>query len=248
MNDLRGHPSVLREAVLNGYVSSSSRIHYPLDQSEVVAFCRAHRYYLKNWLDEPPRESWLDLGCGQGLLMCLAHELGYSKVMGIDTSKEMLQLCTQKGLRVVQCDIFEYLKRSSSQSWQVVSAFDILEHFPKDQGFLILKEVARILKPNGCCFVKIPNAHSPWGLGITANDLTHEAVYTSATITQMARLAGFPHSAVREIGPVPHSFTSAIRRSLWSLLRFSLQLADTIETGASRTPVYSRVMLVRLWR
>ena len=133
-----------------------------------------------------------------------------------------------------------------SGHYSVISCFDIIEHFPKEQGYELLREIYRILKPGGILLTKTPNAYTPWGMAITYNDLTHDAAYTESTLLQMASLAGFSGGDVREAGPVPFSVAGTIRTVLWRLIRLSYQFVDIVETGRCRSRVYTRVFFARL--
>jgi SAM-dependent methyltransferase len=178
--------------------------------------------------------------------MHLALSYGYADVFGVDVSEEMLLACRERNLIVEQADVWDYLARSPNARWQVVSAFDLLEHFPKEQGYRLLREIKRILAPQGICLLKLPNAGSPWGNSVTASDLTHEAAYTSFSLIQLARLAGFRECEIREVGPAPGSAASAVRGLLWRGLRQAYAGMNLIETGSVGSGIYSQVMMGRL--
>jgi SAM-dependent methyltransferase len=167
---------------------------------------------------------------------------------GVDLSEEMLRSASQLGLTVKRQDIFEALREAPTASLRVVSCFNIVEHFTRDDGFRLLQEIHRVVAPGGFVFVKVPNAYSPWGMGVTASDLTHEAAYMPATLIQIGRLAGFSRVEVREIGPAPTSATAAFRAMLWRVIRMMLQAWDRIETGGVRTPCYTRIVMARMER
>ena len=178
--------------------------------------------------------------------MRLATSFGYQEVVGVDISEEMLATCHADGLDVNADDVWKYLQRTPNQRWDVVSAFDMLEHFSKDDGFQLLREIRRVLKPGGACFLKLPNAASPWGHEITASDLTHEASYSPHSLMQLATVAGFNKCEIREVGPAPGSAASLVRCVLWWGLRSLHAAANIIETGSPRSGVYTRVMIGRL--
>jgi len=178
--------------------------------------------------------------------MRLASSFGYQEVAGVDVSDEMLAACRADGLTVEAEDVWKYLERTPNARWEVVSAFDILEHFPKEDGFRLLQEIHRVLKPGGSCFVKLPNAASPWGNEVTASDLTHEAFYAPYSLMQLATVAGFSGCEIREIGPAPGSLASSVRRLLWKALRALVAAVNIIETGSAGTGIYTRVMIGKL--
>ena len=235
----------LRQAVLAAYISSSRGIHRSVSPKDFDDYTRAYRWYLRGWIPAGAGKSWLDLGCGQGQLLKLATESGFA-ARGVDASQEMLASAERLGLQVGVGDAFATLAETPTASLDCVSAFDLVEHFVRDDGFRLLTEMHRILKPGGYALLKLPNAASPFGAGITADDLTHEAAYTPQTIVQLALVAGFSAGEVRELGPTPLSFSSRFRRLAWRIIAAGCSLYDTIETGRSRSSVYTRVMLVRL--
>src|SRR5205823_2591153 len=136
-------------------------------------------------------------------------------------------------------DVWNYLERTPDERWNVVSAFDLLEHFPKEEGYRLLQEICRVLSPGGICLVKLPNAASPWGYSVTASDLTHEAAYSPCSLTQLAILAGFSGCGVREVGPCPGSMASTARRILWAGLRYLYAAMNIVETGSPGDGIYT---------
>lgn len=243
--NIRAASGTLRRAVLAAYISSSTGIHRPASDRDFRAYLRAYRWFLRGWLPAGQGRSWLDLGCGQGQLLHLAQALGFA-VRGVDASPEMLAAASRHGLDVVVGDLFAILRGTPTASVDVVSAFDVVEHFSRDEGFLLVQEMRRVLKPGGLALLKLPNAASPFGAGITADDLTHEAAYTPQTIVQLGVLAGFAGGAVREVGPTGLGAVSMARKALWAFARTVCILFDLIETGRRHSPVYTRVQLVRL--
>jgi len=237
----------LRKAVIDHYLSSSRGIHQPLSEAEADAYNSAYARYLQGWLPANPEAQWLDLACGQGHLMNLAHRaLGYRRVTGVDLSPEMVAMARQQGYDVLEMDVHSALEGRADESVDVISCFDIIEHMPKEEGFRLMQLAFRALRPGGIMLLKLPNAYSPMGFGITANDLTHEAAYTEATILQMGTLAGFSQGNSREVGPQPHGVKSSVRWLLWEIVRRAFILYDMIETGTARSRIYTRVMLIRL--
>jgi 2-polyprenyl-3-methyl-5-hydroxy-6-metoxy-1,4-benzoquinol methylase len=236
----------VRDEVIARYLSTSAGIHRRADRADREAFARAYRWYLERWLPSDTSLPWVDLGCGQGQLMSLAHEAGFSAVVGVDMSSEMLAGCRELSLDVVQEDAAEFIRRSEPESFGVVSAFDFLEHLPRNAALMLLRDVRRTLKPGGVVLIKVPNGASPNVGDIFFSDLTHESMWTPASITQLATLAGFSRIDIREVGPVPHGVVSSVRYALWKCVRMWRRLSNTIETGSPGPSILTRVMLVRL--
>jgi 2-polyprenyl-3-methyl-5-hydroxy-6-metoxy-1,4-benzoquinol methylase len=235
-----------RSQVLDSYISRGSGAHERLTRDDLRKFDRVYRYYLRHWLPETQRGSWLDVACGQGAILRLALGLGFRRVEGVDVSEEMLASCRTDGLTVHNEDVRSFLMRADGGAWDVVSAFDILEHFTKADAHAILSDIRRILSPAGICIVKVPNAASPWGPGVQASDLTHETSFTPASLLNIARLAGFRACTFRETAPPPTSVIARARGLLWRGVRAGYALLNMIETGSSGSGVYTRVMFAKL--
>jgi SAM-dependent methyltransferase len=236
----------VRGEVIARYISSSPGIHRACDARERQAFVRAYRWHLRGWLPENQRRPWLDLGCGQGQLMSLAIESGFGDVAGVDLSAEMLSTCRDLGLSVTCEDATGLVHRLPDGAYGVVSAFDFVEHLPRNQALELLREARRVLAPGGVMLIKVPNGASPSVGDMFASDLTHEMLLTPSSIAQLGTLAGFSRCDVREVGPVPHGFRSGLRFVLWKGVRAWYRLLNAIETGSPGSDVLTRVMLVRL--
>src|ERR1700704_3229618 len=95
--------------------------------------------YLKRLIKKHvPRErstAILDLGCGFGALLYWLQKAGYTNLEGMDRSAEQVQGAHSLGLDFVQQgDITQHLAARASASCDVIFAFDVLEHFSKEEA------------------------------------------------------------------------------------------------------------------
>jgi 2-polyprenyl-6-hydroxyphenyl methylase/3-demethylubiquinone-9 3-methyltransferase len=90
----------------------------------------------------------LDVGCGGGFLSNPLAKAGYL-VTGVDTSKESLRVAQTYDTTnsVIYLEADAYKLPFPDQSFDVVTAMDFLEHVEHPE--LVIKEVSRLLKPNG---------------------------------------------------------------------------------------------------
>lgn len=97
---------------------------------------------------------WLDIGFGNASLLFTAQEYGFVPV-GLDLRKDNVQRLQELGIEA-RCEDTSNLREDGRYS--VVSMADVLEHvpWPKDT----LRSVHRLLRPNGCLFVSMPNSES----------------------------------------------------------------------------------------
>ena len=178
--------------------------------------------------------SIVDLGCGLGALLLFLQEAGYVNTIGVETSPDQFEFARQLGVRSVLCgDLVPFLRNSAGEVFDVLVAFDVIEHFCKDEVLEIMDQAYRVLRPGGRLIVHVPNAEGIFGSRIFWSDFTHEMAFTREGLRQLTRACGFSSVEFSEDLPVVHSVKSLIRRVLWAGLRSIFRLAYMAETGDS---------------
>ena len=97
-------------------------------------------------LQQEGKQSLLEIGAGTGKDSLFFQENGMH-VTCIDLSPEMVALCRQKGLNAQVMDMADL--KFSENSFDVVYAFNSLLHISTAELPLVLKNIQRVLKPNG---------------------------------------------------------------------------------------------------
>jgi len=200
------------------------------------------KYYLRGWLPEDKNARIIDLGCGEGRILYLLKQMGYTNVEGVDISDSQLNIARQVSDEVIKADILGYLK-DSTVKYDLILSFDVIEHLHKNEALEFLDLCSSKLNANGRLVLQTPNASSPFFGDVRYGDFTHELGFSPTLLSQLLRRAGFIKTEVRETGPVPggYSFKSSIRFVLWRLIRLVYCLIESIETGGCGSRIYSRV-------
>jgi len=97
----------------------------------------------------PPQKNAIvvDLGCGHGALVHFARLAGYLNVTGVDCSPQQVAEALRLGIQgISEGDLMETLRSFPNGSLDVVVAFDVVEHFTKDEVFGFADEVYRVLR------------------------------------------------------------------------------------------------------
>lgn len=187
----------------------------------------------------------LDLGCGHGALLHFAREAGYTNLRGVDGSPQQVEAAQRLGIEgVVQGDLRDILASQADASLDVVVAFDVIEHFTRDELLPFVDQVYRVLKPGGRWIIHVPNGESPFGGRMRYWDLTHELAFTRTSLAQLLLSSGFADLRCFEDTPVVHGAKSALRWLLWKGFRGLMRLYIATETGdASNVHVFSQNLL-----
>ncbi|WP_020588589.1 methyltransferase domain-containing protein [Desulfobacter curvatus] len=137
----------------------------------------------------------VDLGCGRGEWLELLKEYEVA-IQGVDLNDTFFGRVQEKNLSVVKSDIFEYLKASKPESFDLVTAFHVIEHIPPDLRMAFLRQILRVLRKDGVCILETPNPRNLLvGCGDFYRDPTHIAPIFPDTIEFQGKIAGFSQSA-----------------------------------------------------
>lgn len=175
----------------------------------------------------------LDVACGAGHFLYYLGGEGYVNCRGIDISAEQVEVAQNNGIRNVEAaELFGYLAVNQGR-FDMIAAFDIIEHFTKDEVLNFLDAVFNALKPGGSVIVGTLNASSLMGAGTVFIDFTHETGFTPESLSQVMRVCGFDVNVYGE-KPAAHDLRSAVRALLWSVMKRIMRLYIVIERGQGR--------------
>jgi len=132
----------------------------------------------------------LDVGCGPGVLLSVAH--GKWDAKGVEVSRWAVQEAkTRFGVTVVEGTLEE--AAFPAESFDAITMVDVIEHLPNPAA--TLREAFRVLRPGGALFVLTPNIDAPvarimgrWWWGFRPAHLTY---FSRKTMGQMLVDTGF---------------------------------------------------------
>lgn len=136
----------------------------------------------------------VDLGCGRGEWLELLKEKHVS-AQGVELNDVFLKNAEIKNIAVIKSDIFEFLKSSEPESFDLVTAFHVIEHIPPDSRMTFLRLILRVLTEGGVCILETPNPRNILvGGGDFYRDPTHISPIFPDTIGFQGKIAGFSQS------------------------------------------------------
>jgi len=182
----------------------------------------------------PVEDKALDVGCGVGEFLGYLNARGF-EAQGIDGSAEQIAVVVAHGQRGQVVDLEEALPFEDGR-FGLVTCLEVIEHIA--QAEFILKEIQRILKPNGFLLLSTPNftfltdrlhyllGEPPKHEGI------HLRFFTRDKLEKSLQSAGFRIVGRNSYGVLPFisSFESRILRRVPTLIGVPRVLEPTLST------------------
>ncbi len=160
----------------------------------------------------------LDIGCGWGGLLKVLQEKGYTQSEGFDLSQEQVDNAVSLGINNVTTNTIEsFFETSTPNSYDVIILFDVLEHFPSDEGVKHMKAIQSMLKPGGKIILQVPNGASLISINYYS-DVTHFKAFTPVSLGQVSKMAGFSSIECQEALPYLTGNKKRLSRFLWQIL------------------------------
>jgi O-antigen chain-terminating methyltransferase len=147
----------------------------------------------------------LDIGCGRGEFLALLKSAGI-EATGVDADLDMVLLCREKGLAVVEADAFAYLESLPDASVGGIFSAQMIEHLDAGQIIRLVQLSHRKLRPDGVLILETPN---PRCLTVFAEsfymDLSHIRLIHPETARFLLECMGFGNVELKFSAPVERS-------------------------------------------
>ena len=132
----------------------------------------------------------LDVGCGEGQFIEALRALGV-QASGVDADTQMVRVCQEKGLDVVEADLFHYLPEHTDE-FDGILASNVIEHFTTEDTLRLLGAAFHALRPGGILLLATPN---PASLIVHLyefwRDATHVRLYSRSLLEFLLSWSGF---------------------------------------------------------
>jgi O-antigen chain-terminating methyltransferase len=163
------------------------------------------RQYLPNF---EGCQNVLDIGCGRGEFLEIMRE-AHIPAVGIDLSRESVEICRLKGLAAETADLFTYVAGLAEESLDGIFCAQVVEHLPPERLPEMIQLCAGRLARNGVLVIETPN---PECLAIFAThfylDPTHARPIPHPLLAFYLEEFGVGVMEVRKLAPAVESMPS----------------------------------------
>jgi len=182
----------------------------PLDEWSYAAFENRYRgdaedvrRQQESYLDYFSTEGKiLDLGCGRGEFLELLENLG-REAEGVDISRQMIDICRDKGLACEQADLLEKLAVVPDNTLGGIFSSQVVEHLPPAYLRRLVETAYTKLRPAGTVILETVNPLSVFALvQIYFLDMTHQQPLHPQALHFLLENAGFEQIEIRYASPL----------------------------------------------
>lgn len=240
-----GKASIAEQIAEQYYATTASRSHQrDTGWYEHASYQKLLRF--SRWLPTDKNARILEIGCGCGEMLYGLEKRDYKNLVGLDFCQEELDEAAHFVSAELVCDDAQKFLAETTHEYNLVIAYNVLEHFSKESLVEMLRNIHKSLKPGGALIAMVPNAVSPFSGTSRHWDITHELAFTTNSWQQLSSLVGFDEVEFRECGPVPHGVLSSVRFALWRTIRLFIKAYHMVEVASDRGGLYTQDMLVKL--
>jgi 2-polyprenyl-3-methyl-5-hydroxy-6-metoxy-1,4-benzoquinol methylase len=180
-------------------------------RGEFATTDREARYYAAELADVAlAGRRVLELGFGNGNFLAWAREQG-AQVTGTEVIDALIEQARTKGYDAQPASLEALV--AARREFDLVVAFDVFEHWNRDELVANLQDIHALLVPGGTLLARFPNGHSPFGRVYQHGDLTHVTALSSSSMGQLAQMTGFVVARIDNARRVP------ARRDPWTVLK-----------------------------
>ncbi|MFZ3130999.1 MAG: methyltransferase domain-containing protein, partial [Desulfosporosinus sp.] len=153
----------------------------------------------------------LDIGCGRGEFVELLLENGVG-VQGIDLNEDMVGYCQDKGLPVIQADLFTHLEGIDDNSLDGIIAAQVIEHLKPFELLRLIDLCLLKSKGGGVIVLETINTQNPIAVSNWFYaDLTHIRPVHPETLKFIMDSKGFKNSHLRFLNAPEKDLLSGLK-------------------------------------
>jgi 2-polyprenyl-3-methyl-5-hydroxy-6-metoxy-1,4-benzoquinol methylase len=182
-----------RKFMIERWISSHIDTFREPDEEDLSIQLRYYSKLIERFIPKDKNIKILEIGCGFGGFIYALKNCGYENILGIDIIPKCCNFVSNRfNIKVICSDILDYFnERGIKGQYDVIAAFDVIEHFEKGEIVKIMLCIYEALKENGIFISRVPYGGSLRGLYIRYSGSTHETAFAELIIDELFRVIGF---------------------------------------------------------
>jgi 2-polyprenyl-3-methyl-5-hydroxy-6-metoxy-1,4-benzoquinol methylase len=153
-----------------------------------------YQFYKHNYLKHLPpdkKAKILVVSCGPGYFVNMAHQEGYTNVLGIDSDPEKVQHAIDRGLNCIAAEAFPFLQQNL-EAFDAIFCECEINHLTKEEVLEFLGLCRQSLRPGGTIiFHSINGANPITGIELFALNFDHYHSFTEYSMRQVLNYTNF---------------------------------------------------------
>jgi SAM-dependent methyltransferase len=148
----------------------------------------------------PARRGIVDIGCGNGFVLEVARERGWTDVRGVEPSRDAI---AQAQPRIAESIVPDVMRAGllPESSFDAVTLFQVLDHMPDPQA--LLRDSLAVLRPGGAILAFNHNV-TAWSARLMRErspivDVEHTYLYSPLTMRRLFESVGFQVVSARSV-------------------------------------------------
>lgn len=138
----------------------------------------------------------LEIGFGNGEFLGWCERNKF-ECIGVENNPLLIGKAKQEGFTVFS-KLNEVIDSFGPESFDLIVAFDVLEHLDKTELSNLFAQIHRLLKTKAIFLLRVPNGDSPFGRAYQYGDFSHKTVLCSENIHYLAQENCFSVRNLRE--------------------------------------------------
>lgn len=181
-----------RKDYFNNYITTHFSANAVLDKKKDLLEFNTFDRNILQFLPKNKNAKVLEIGFGTGFFLKYLLKNNYRNIYGIELSNEETEFVKKNIYENVECvnNTEEFLDNHHNE-YDFIIMSDVLEHIPKNETVTFLKKVKDALKKDSIFIAKVPNGSNPFNVQMFICDFTHEFIYSTESLIQVNKLAGF---------------------------------------------------------
>lgn len=173
---------------------------------------------LAPFLPTDPTAPIVDVGCGFGFALRAMRELGYSNILGVETSPQQAEQSRKAGFKVHLVEDSAKWLTEIHGKFAFALLLDVIEHITPADQISFLAKLRQSLRADGRLLLTTPNANSPLASRWRYIDHTHYTSFTEHSLYYILANAGFHSITIANghgIGRMPRRLWRRDIRHAW---------------------------------